>query len=355
MRVNARHRETFYRVSWSLLFIMMGQASAVMADEIRMKNGDVLTGEIIKKEGDSVTFRTKYAGDINIVWAEIANVSSDKQLDIVLNNRERLNGTLSSTYEEGRAGIQLVDEKAADQEAYEDIELASLRYINPSPELVRGGYKWTGRVNAGGTWAQGNNVYKQVRFDAESILRTLQNRYTVGGVFNRSEDRTSTTAFNSRAYGKYDHFWTEKWYAYAAASGEQDRFRDLQLLLTAGGGSGYQMFESPNLNLSLEGGLAYVMEKRYVEEDKDYPALRWAIKYDQKFFNGFTQFFHEHEALWNMEDTRDLLFTSKTGFRFPLTQRLNASTQLNFLWDGRPADGRKSMDSVLLFNVGYAW
>ncbi|ACT51462.1 MULTISPECIES: YdiY family protein [Methylovorus] len=330
---------------------LIGLSCHAAADQLRLKNGDILTGEVLKKEGDAVEFRTAYAGVIKVVWAEIASLDSAKALDIVLNDKERVEGAFVSLddVEDGRAWIKLENEQ------YRDIELAELRYINPSPELVRGGYKWTGRINVGGTWTQGNSETQALRLDTETIIRTLQNRYTAGAIFNRAEDRGNSTQFNSRGYAKYDHFWSRRWYAYGVTSLEQDRFRDLQLLTTIGGGSGYQMYESPNLNLSLEGGLAYVSERHYTDPDKNYAALRWAVKYDQKLLNGFTQFFHEHEALMSLEDTRDMLIYAKTGFRFPLTERLNASTQWNVTWDGSPTPGRKEIDSTLLFSAGYAW
>ena len=46
---------------------------------------------------------------------------------------------------------------------------------------------------------------------------------------------------------------------------------------------------------------------------------------------------------------------SQTGFRIPLIDKLNATTQYNVDWDNTPTGGRGSTDKILLLTVGYAW
>lgn len=323
-----------------------------LADEIRMKNGDVLTGRIIKKETDKVIFRTSYAGDIPIQWSEVENLISDNPLHVVLSDGSSLRGKMVESLP-GSARIEL---KKTEEELQEsDFDLKNTRYLNPTPDLTGEGIRWSGNINAGAALTNGNSETKQLRFDAETIARALRQRYTVGGVFNRAEDRGRDTLFNSRAYAKYDYFFSRKWYAYSNATLENDRFRDLRLRSTVGAGSGYQLYETPNLNLSLEGGLNYVNEDFYEAEDDGYPGVRWAIKYDQLFFKGKTRFFHEHEVLVGLKEVNQTLVFSKTGFRFPLVFDFNATAQLNYNWDSTPAEGRENEDSTLLFTLGYGW
>ena len=146
-------------------------------------------------------------------------------------------------------------------------DLVSAKYLNPTPDLTGQGIRWSGNINAGASLTNGNSETRQLRFDAETIARALRQRYTVGGQFNRAEDRGRDTLFNSRANAKYDYFFSKKWYGYSNVTLENDRFRDLRLRSTIGAGSGYQIFETPNINLSLEAGLNYVSEDYYEEED----------------------------------------------------------------------------------------
>lgn len=328
------------------------------ADEIHMKNGDILTGTIVKKETTTIVFRTSYAGDLNIQWSEVENLKSDKPIHVVLSDGSNLRGPVRE-YEPGVATIVLQENKPNEEEQLEEgakeFDLRQTKYINPTPDLSGEGVRWTGNINAGGTLTRGNNESKYLHFDGETIARTLKDRYTLGGVFNRTENTENTTQFNSRGYGKYDHFFTPKWYSYINTTHEMDRFRDIRLRSVFGGGTGYQLFETPNLNLALEGGLNYIREDFYLDEDDEYPGARWAIKYDQTLFSGKAKLFHEHETLVGFQEQNHFLFYSKTGLRFPLVFNMNASTQLNYNYDSSPSQGRKKTDATLMFTVGYGW
>jgi putative salt-induced outer membrane protein YdiY len=331
-------------------------------DQVRMKNGDLLTGKIVKKETDRVIFQTDYAGEIPLQWDQIANITSDQPVQIVLLDGTSVNGMLVDA-EPGSARVasaKVKDEPQKEEVPVQELpeaifDLASAKYLNPTPDLTGEGVRWSGNISAGASLSNGNSETKQLRFDAETIARALQERYTVGGHFNRSEDRGINTLFNSRAYGKIDHFFSKKWYAYANANFENDRFRDLRLRSQYGVGSGFQIFETPQRNLSLEGGLTYISEDYYDEEDDNYPGIRWATRYDQLLFDGKTKFFHEHEVLIGLNELKQTLVYSKTGFRFPLIFNFNASTQFNFNWDSSPAEGAEKEDSILMFTLGYGW
>lgn len=91
------------------------------------------------------------------------------------------------------------------------------------------------------------------------------------------------------------------------------------------------------------------MVERLVAPDEGYPAFGWGVK------AAYPPWFHEHEGFWNLEDTAAVLIRSKTGLRMPLLQRISASVQLNVDWERRPAPGRHSSDTTLLFGVNYGW
>ncbi len=324
--------------------------SPALADQVRLANGDVLHGEIIKKENDKLVFKTSYAGEINIQWSQITRLSSDKPQNIVLSTGEKIQATLTETKND--AYVLAISAK----EPARKINLNETKFINPSPDLLSDGYKWSGNIATGGSITQGNTETRIIRFDGETIARSIDNRYTLGAVVNRTYDKDSSTQFNSRAYGKYDHFFSPHWYGYANIALENDRFRDLRLFSSTGLGSGYQIFETPNLNLSVEGGLNYTVKDYYDVAEESYPGLRWALKYDQLILGSTTRLFHEHELLAGLNSDSPTLLRSKTGLRFPLIFNFNASTQFDYNWDSKPPSGTlKNYDATLLFTLGYGW
>ena len=54
------------------------------ADQIVLKDGDRVTGEIIKKDGQTVTVRSKNFGTVTLKWDDVATVSTDQSLNVVL-------------------------------------------------------------------------------------------------------------------------------------------------------------------------------------------------------------------------------------------------------------------------------
>ncbi|SNR87679.1 Putative salt-induced outer membrane protein YdiY [Methylobacillus rhizosphaerae] len=326
------------------------------ADEVRLKNGDVITGKVLRKLDEKVVFKTSYAGDIQITWSEIETIKTDEPLAVTLTDRTNIKTPIESN-EAGKATIQLAQqEQQENSEAQtKEIPLSDLMYINATPELSGVGVNWSGRINLGGSITQGNTDTTTLRLDGESIARTLNHRLTVAAVVNRATSDGYNTQFNNRSSIKLDRFISKKWYVYANNTLENDKFRDIKLRTMTGVGSGYQVYERPDLNLFIEGGLNYVTVNYYDAENESYPGARWAVKYDQRILGGNTQFFHEHEVLLGLDSASNALAFTKTGLRFPIIENFNASIQYNLDWAGQPAEGRKSVDSALIFGLGYSW
>jgi putative salt-induced outer membrane protein YdiY len=329
--------------------LLMLFSPAAFADTVRLKNGDVLTGTIVKKDTDKLEFKTAYAGSIKITWSEVASLSSDQPVKMVLASESSFSGSITESGP-GRAQITL-----ANLNTTTDIDLKDVTYINPSPEVYASGVVLSGHVNLGGAVTQGNTETSSVRLDGEAIARTKYNRYTVGGELNHSESNGENTAFDSQAGMKFDHFISKKWYLYANTTVENDKFRDINLRATVGLGSGYQVYEQSDLNLFVEGGLDYVKVNYIEAEGDDYASGRWALKYDQLLFGDKIRFFHQDEIIFRLDRLSNTLIYSKTGLRMPITSNINATTQINIDYDNNSAESRKKLDKTLLFSLGYGW
>jgi putative salt-induced outer membrane protein YdiY len=323
-------------------------SSATYADTLTLTNGDRLTGEILSKDRHTVTLKTTYAGEVKIRWFDVAQIQTDHEVSVLLADDTVLSGILLPS-ETGELIVQSDDPRKT-----AIVEMDKLSFINPTPEISKKIVVTTGGANAGVTTANGNNNTRNIHFDGEVVARTKDNRVTVGAVANRASDAGVPSISNNRGYFKYDRFLDNKRYVYSSLSGENDRFKDLRLRTSLGMGSGYQIYESSDLNLSVEGGLNYVNEDYWTQDDKSYPSLRWSMKYDQTFFAKLTAF-HEQEALVSLKNTEETLIRTKTGLRFPLSRQLVGTLQYNIDWERTPAPGTVSTDRTLLLNMGYRW
>ena len=329
---------------WLVIGCMVAQFA--FADEVVLRNGDRITGEVQRIENGKLVLKTPYAGTIKIERKEIATMATDQPVHVVIDEVNRIQAKISA------AESGLVTLADGDWMATEPIALDRLTGLTREPEPA---VKVTGRINVGSSTTSGNTNTDKLHVDAEAVARTVKNRFTIGGVVNRTKDNNIETESNSRAYLKYDHFLTRKWYAYSNADMERDKFKDIKLRTTLGVGTGYQFLESKKTNLSVEGGVNYVNTDFDVAPDEDYPAGRWAVKFDRFMFDSNLQFFHQHEAFFGLENTDNIFVRTQTGLRWPVMERLDATAQYNLDWENQPAPGRAKTDRALLLMLGYRW
>lgn len=346
-RLHRPFRFTFLRYTLTTMLALHG--SDVLADSVWLKNGDKITGTLVIKISDQVVIKTSYAGEIKLNWADIHSIDAEEPLLMMLSDGSIVSGRLVHS-EEGQVVL--------DSETNTPLittELQEIQYVNPSKDLTGEGYVWTGNLNLGATFNSGNSDNRNIQFNGESVLRGLENRYTVQGYTYWAEDNGEQTQNNTRVRGQYDHFFSKRWFSYLNTIQEKDRFRDIRLRSTYGVGTGYQIFEGEKLNLSVEGGLSWIRQDFYEETDENHGALRWAINYNQYLFDSFVQAFHRHEVLYTPRAPSQVLVYSQTGLRFPFILGLSATTQLDYNFDSRPVDGREKGDARALFTIGYSW
>ena len=317
----------------------------ILADEVRLKNGDKLTGQIVRMQKNKLILKTSYAGEITIIWQEVTGIQTDGPVKIVLTDETTLEGT-TEVAEDGK--MKLNTDKL---ETPASFSLADVKAVNPEPVKT---VRINTRLNASVTNERGNTNSDNYYFDGEFEARTKKNRYTVGGELSQEKADNVTTSQNWLAYGNYSHFLNEKWFLYVNTLFEHDEFKDLNLRSTLGAGAGYQFFETPLLNLSISAGLSKVDENFDLAEDNDYSAGQWEIKYDQYFFNKFVQLFHVDTGYISLEDSNDWFVKTRTGLRFPLYKGFAATLQYNYDWDNQPsAAAETEEDTKFIFLLGY--
>ncbi len=337
-------KTVFYILALSLI------ALSAHADTVTLKNGDKISGTVVRKEDSNLVFKTAYAGELKIAWGEIVSLATDKPVVVVLDNDTSIEAAKLAPTTTGSTSISTPNVGKP-----VEVALASVKYINPSIETSGKGVKVNGRVNVGASIASGNSVNESYNADAEVIMRTKTNRTTAGANLYQASDNNVDTEEKYGAYLKYDHFLNAKQYIYGNTTFARDKFKDQKLKSTVGLGYGHQFWETDARNLALEAGIAFVNDDFFVTADDNYTAGRWAIRFDQKLYKDKIQFFHNHEGLIDFSDTENLTITSQTGFRFPLLTGMVASIQANVDWDKSPPAGTGSTDRKILFNVGYAW
>jgi len=71
-------------------------ASGAWADQIVMKNGDRVTGSIVKKDGKNLIVKSDQFGVVTMAWDQVESVTAAKAVNVVLADGKTVQGTLST-------------------------------------------------------------------------------------------------------------------------------------------------------------------------------------------------------------------------------------------------------------------
>ena len=315
------------------------------ADEVRLTNGDRITGKLVELVDGKLSIETDYAGTVKIDWNEVESFSTDGPVYLKIDDN-----VIRATVSEAESGTATLE--SGDLLTTGSIELSRLKTMSYEPKPA---VKVSGNINIGASSTSGNTNTDQFHGDVEVVARSEKNRVILIGEANKGKTDGEETESNWLAYLGYDHFLTEKWYAYASASAENDKFKDINLRTTLGAGAGYQFFETERTNLAMELGLSYVNTDYIDIADSDYPAARWAMSFRQKLFESKIEFFNVDSLHVAVDDSDNLFLRTRTGFRFPLVERMHSTIQYNYDYDDNPAPGRVKADKAWLFTLGYKW
>ena len=324
----------------------------VWADELLMKDGSRLIGEVVKRDNGTLEFKTSYAGIIKVTWDEVAELHADEPMKLMLDDESTRTAKHIRSDEEG---LFVYDDDIEPDLSEPSLAQEELAYINPEPWRTGDGYKLDGHINFALERDRGNTDKDEIDVDGDLLWRFKDDRFTMFGELERDRNNNKKTTDKWKLDNAYDHFFTKQWFAGAYLGFEHDQFADLNLRTVVGPKVGYQWFESKNMNLRGSVGPMYVDEDFDDDPDDDYIALGWAINFDKYLFSDIMQFYHRHVGLWSMDDTSDLVWNAWTGLRFPLIWRFVASTELQVEYDGGAAESADDTDTTFSLKIGYQW
>jgi hypothetical protein len=322
---------------------------AVQADELIMKNGSRLVGEVVSAEAGHVVFATPFAGEIKIANENISKITTASPVTLKMSDgtiyREK---QIVSTEQ----GVTVRSES----EAPVYFEPGDIEYVNPAPWLLGEGHKWFGEVNASTTRERGNTDSDETDIDAKSIWRSLADRYTVRGAYEVDETNGEKNKNAWRARGKYDRFSNQDPDTYYGGQLVlfHDEFADLDLRTTVGPYIGRQFYESDILTLSGEVGVVYVDEQFDVAEDGDFYGGNWELMVTSGIIPK-TEFYVEQTGVLNFDNVDGVLLDTIVGIKLPLLYGFQTAIEAKFEYDGGAVAGVDEWDETYKLKLGYAW
>lgn len=323
---------------FGVLLLVLPPHSAV-ADEVRMKNGDRLTGEIVRMEKELLIFKSAYAEEkLGIDWKEVECISSERNLPTEFKDNEFLIGRILCP-ESGKVQIEstLLGKSTP-------ASLNQLQSVNPST--------YSGIFNLGGILNSGNTDTRALNIATRFQVRTRKHRFTVDAKHNYAAANGVATARNSSASLKYDFFTREKVYSYAQSLTEQDYFANLNLRNTEGLGMGYQFFDTRQTSLFIEAGVSYFNEDVMIGVDERTAAGRWAVGLDWQVGPKRLMLFHRQEGYYSASSQ---VLRTEQGLRIPLLDNISANFEVDYRFNRYPEAGKKKADLNVILGLTYVY
>lgn len=242
------------------LVVWLGLAPAAFADQITLKNGDRLSGKIVKSDGKTLVLHTEFAGDVTIDFTAVAQIASEKDLRVGTSDKKTLVGPVTTsdgkievaTKTGGTVTVPLGNVASiVDQAEYQRLE---------HPGLLHG---WNGGVNVGFSLARGNSETSNLALAINAVHPTLNDKTTIylSSIDTKNELATPTTVANLVTAGiRYDHNLKPRLFAFVGADFMSNALQDLDLRGVYGGGLGFHAIKSDNTTLDFLAGLNYTHE-----------------------------------------------------------------------------------------------
>jgi putative salt-induced outer membrane protein YdiY len=242
------------------VFILCG---FLFADQVVLKNGDRLTGTVVKSDGKTLVLHTEFAGDVTIQFAAITEITTEKELHISTSEKKTVVGPVttsagklevatktSGTVEVPKESVALI-RNDAEQEAYDK----SLH-----PGLLHG---WNGGANVGFSLARGNSETENLALALNAAHPTLDDKITfyASSVYTTNQLASPSTVANLTQGGlRYDRNVNPKLFGFVSADFMSNALQDLDLRGVYGGGLGFHAIKSAVTVLDFLAGGNYTHE-----------------------------------------------------------------------------------------------
>lgn len=252
-----------------IALLLLCLSTTIVADQVTMKNGDRLSGSIVKFDGKNLILKSEFAGDVTIPWDAVTAIVSTEPLNVGLKDGQMLVGVVTTsdgkftvaTKDTGsvsaaRDSIALIRSKG-EQAAY-DADADHSR----NPRLID---LWTGFLDLGYATTRGNTDTGSFNLNADATRATsrdkIEAKFTMIDSSSNASGKSITTANAKRGGIEYNLNFNKRMFGFGSVNLESDEFQALDLRFNPAGGIGYHAWKTPKTSLDAQFG---------VSEDKEF-------------------------------------------------------------------------------------
>jgi putative salt-induced outer membrane protein YdiY len=323
----------------AMMILLLLSPCATQAAVVLLKNGDRITGRIVKMEKQRLEIDPDFSDIIKIKWEDVQSITSERpmsiklygEVDIPENAGERRLDRLIVSTLGGEGGISLED----------------VRAINFAENDYRG------YLSGGGNQTSGNSQTTALNVSGNLMYRRLEHRYILDGKYNRGQADGEDTANNGAFNVKYNYFLTRRVYMGGFDLVETDQFQNLTLRNTGGLLLGYDILDREHHNLTIAAGPAAVYQDFTTDPATLAPAASGTLRYEFMFRGDDVVFFHKSQAFKDLGHGSATRVNADQGMRVRITQNWRVNFEYDIRYNSLPVAGRQSVDTNIIFGFSY--
>jgi putative salt-induced outer membrane protein len=238
-------------------------SSFLFADQVTLKNGDHLTGKVVKSDGKTLVLHTDAGGDVTLQISAIQELKTDEELHVTAKGGKTAVGPVTTTdgkleivtKTQGTVEVALADVTLIRNDAEEAAYEKTLH-----PGLLHG---WTGGANVGFSIARGNSESENLAVAFNAAHPTVKDKITMyaNSVYTVNNLATPDTVANLTQGGfRYDYNLSPRLFIFGAADYTANALQYLDLRQVYSGGFGFHAIKNEKTTLDILGGGNYTHE-----------------------------------------------------------------------------------------------
>jgi putative salt-induced outer membrane protein YdiY len=320
-------------------FCLAWIAATAQADQVTMKNGDVITGKVNRIAENKVWIQPTYADEFGVALIEVEKLDAELVFEVELAEQKKVTGQFLWSAD-GQQQL-LVDGVAT------PVDITTVaQAVVPDPYYTR-----SSRVELAATFNSGNTDSQNSLIYADTRIKLGEHRHYADISFRRDETDNVQTKKQDLFNYNYNWLFNEPWFVGGSFTYESDPIKELDHRYTAGLLFGRDIFNDAGRFLSVSMGAGWSDEELLGISDSGGVGL-WKLFYNQDLVDGKIALYHDHNITYQFYGNNNLIFKSNTGLRYDVFKDIYLTTGLRYDYETEPAPGASKDDLTFAIGVG---
>lgn len=323
--------------------LLLNVVAVSWADQLILKNGDIITGDIQRIWDNEIIIEPEYDDDtvITISLALVDFIESDRKFKLTFFDDREVEALLSGSGTDDKQVVEIGEDVIT-------MDLSEIFELDEIDDYL----DWKSHLDINAALNRGNTDSTNVKLFADTFLKLGDHRHLASLTFDREEQNGVSTKEQDLLSYNYNWLYAGQWFVGLKASFEQDPIKNLDGRYIMGLTLGRDLWNRPRLFLNAQAGVGYLLEKDTFGATNESSVGLWALKYRQNFFSKDFEVYHDDSATIYLSGRSNNIIKTLTGIRYKITDLLYLNTSIGYDFETNPAEGAENYDMAFLFGFG---